>query len=307
MQLLNFIAFILLTVSIFLILRVTPQRVTQDILSIIHREKGLKWHIAMARKNRSESKINESIRYIQNALTASGKGGLFAGICMASFLLLLTGIIVSVLMNNLVLVLPLAGILAGIPFLYAQSTINAYNRLARDELETALSIVTTAYLRSDNLELAVKENISNIKPPLQDMFKVFLRDLKVNPDMNSALVRLRKQYANTVWQEWCDVLIDCQQDGYQKPSLVPIVAKLTDIRLINSEFDNLCYSARRGYITIMIMLIAVIPGIYLLNHEWFFILIGTNVGKVILALTLIAIAITFVRMLRVTKPIEFKR
>lgn len=307
MTLLKLLAFLSIVVGLFVALGLTPERVAQDILSILNRPRSMKWRVRMTKKQKREGWLEGVFRRTQNALTASERGGLFAGICMASFLLFVAGVVISVMIGNFILLPPLAIILAGIPFLYAHSVAAAYQRLAREEMETALSIVTTAYLRSDNLEQAVAENIAHIKPPLQGMFAAFLQDCKTNPDMKSAIRKLRRRYDNAVWFEWCDVLLDCQDDGYQKSTLLPIVGKLTDIRLVNSELDNLCYTARRNYSLIIIMLFALLPGLYVMRKSWFYALIATDIGKVILAGALMAVAVTYIVMLRLSKPIEYKR
>lgn len=48
-----------------------------------------------------------------------------------------------------------------------------YEKNTKEELETALSIITTSYVRSDDIVAAVRENIKYIKPPPRDVFKSF--------------------------------------------------------------------------------------------------------------------------------------
>ena len=50
--------------------------------------------------------------------------------------------------------------------------------LTAAELETALSIITTAYLRSEDLQTAVEENINYLNPPVQGVFRSFLTRIK---------------------------------------------------------------------------------------------------------------------------------
>ena len=57
---------------------------------------------------------------------------------------------------------------------------------------SALSIITTAYLRSEDLQTAVEENINYLNPPVQGVFNSFLTRIKhIDPDMNAALAELK--------------------------------------------------------------------------------------------------------------------
>ena len=107
------------------------------------------------------------------------------------------------------------------------------------ELETALSIITTAYLRSEDLQTAVEENINYLNPPVQGVFRSFLTRIKhIDPDMNAALAELKSAIDNEVWREWCEALSACQHDHSMKSTLNPIVAKLSDMRIINGELET---------------------------------------------------------------------
>ena len=42
------------------------------------------------------------------------------------------------------------------------------------ELETALSIISTAYLRTEDVQTAAEENVAYLNPPVQGVFRNFL-------------------------------------------------------------------------------------------------------------------------------------
>ena len=52
-----------------------------------------------------------------------------------------------------------------IPFWYVRLTANHYKKNVSAELETALSIITTAYLRNEDILTAVEENLHYLNPP----------------------------------------------------------------------------------------------------------------------------------------------
>ena len=111
-------------------------------------------------------------------------------------------------MNNLLLVPVLATGMMFLPFWYIKLTAGHYKKDIAAELETALSIITTAYLRSEDLQTAVEENINYLNPPVQGVFRSFLTRIKhIDPDMNAALAELKSAIDNEVWQEWCEALL----------------------------------------------------------------------------------------------------
>ena len=55
------------------------------------------------------------------------------------------------------------------------------------------------------------------------------------------------------------------------------------------------------------MVLANIPILYFLNKSWYEALMYTTLGKVVLAICGVVIIITALRMVKLTKPIEYKR
>ena len=65
--------------------------------------------------------------------------------------------------------------------------------------------------------------------------------------------------------------------------------------------------ARREYYMMVMMVLANIPILYCINVEWYHALMHTVFGKIVLAICGLVILVTAVRMVRLTKPIEYKR
>ena len=80
-------------------------------------------------------------------------------------------------------------------------TANHYKRDVSAELETALSVITTAYLRTEDIVTAVEENTAYLNPPVSRVFQDFLIQIKmVNPDVQAALRILRGRIDNEVFR-----------------------------------------------------------------------------------------------------------
>jgi hypothetical protein len=121
-------------------------------------------------------------------------------------------------------------------------TANFYKKQLNAELETALSIITTSYLRSENFILAVEENVEYLNPPVQDVFRQFLAQTNlINADVELALENIKPKISNDVFREWVDAVIACQEDKTLKTTLTPIISKLSDMRVVSSELNGTVY------------------------------------------------------------------
>ena len=302
------IASLLLIAAIVLLLDLTPERITDDLLKIVSPKQSLRDRVRIAQGKKKSRKISAELAHIKAAMTATGKAGQFAIVCALSVTLMICGGVFALLIGNLFLVPILSIAFCLLPFIYAKSAIAHYDKHIEQEMETALSIITTSYIRSDNIVLAVKENIGYIKPPITDIFKTFLGDATaVSADLKRSLHKLKNKIDNPIYREWCDVLIQCQDDRTLKSTLLPVVNKLTDVRLVNNELKTIIYEPRKEYFTMAAMLFGNIPLLYMLNHSWYNTLMTTAPGKLVLALSGAAVLVTSLLLARYTKPIEYRR
>lgn len=249
-----------------------------------------------------------AISEAQAVLQATDKEERFPMLCAASLLLFAVGAGIAIIMNNLLLVPVLAAGMMFLPFWYIKLTAGHYRKAVTAELETALSIITTAYLRSEDLQTAVEENINYLNPPVQGVFRSFLTRIKhIDPDVNAALAELKSAIDNEVWREWCEALSACQYDHSMKSTLNPIVAKLSDMRIINGELENLVFAPRKEFISMAALVVLNIPLLYFLNKDWYAALMTTVPGKAVLAVCAAAIFVSFARVVKLTQPIEYRR
>lgn len=139
------ISALLLAVAVVLLLDLTPERITDDLMRVITPKQSLRDKSRIAHKKKKSRRLTDALAYIQSALTATGKGGQFTLICTLSLFLAIGGAVFAVAIDNLLLVPILGAAFALMPFLYAKGTIASYEKHIRLEMETALSIITTSY------------------------------------------------------------------------------------------------------------------------------------------------------------------
>lgn len=301
------ICFLLLAVGAVLLLKLTPERITGDLMRFVSPKQTLRDKVLTRKGKKKSRKITVELRRIKDALEQTGKGNQFAVACAASLLLMIVGCVIAIMIDNPFLVPVFAIAFAMIPFIYAKRTVAYYDNHVKEELETALSIITTSYVRTDDIVSAVKENIQYLKPPVKDIFAGFVAEnMMISSDVKQSIRHLKEKVNNSIFAEWCETLIACQDDRTLKDTLMPIVTKLTDVRIVNNEIKGMLSSARVEYYMMAGMVVGNIPLLYFLNKDWFNALMFTTLGKLVLAICGLVIIVTAVLMLRFTKQIEYR-
>lgn len=308
MTVISLFATVLLAVGIVVLLDLTPENMTKDIIQLLDYEESLAVQAYEARGKGSSRKITKELNAIRYALEVMGKERQFAIICTTSLALFVGGLLLAMLLKNWLLAPVLGVAFATIPFIYVKSSMGNFEKTMNEELETALSIITTSYVRNDDIVQAVRENINYIKPPVKNMMVAFVNEATViSADMKSAIAHLRNASGNYIFREWCDALLSCQDDRTQKTTLLPIVSKFTDVRQVNNDLQTMIISPRSEYFTMVILVILNYPLIYVINKDWFDVLVHTTAGKATTAIIAMIVVVTAVIMLRVTRPIEYKK
>ena len=308
MTFIYFICFLLITAGTIILLRLNPEKITNDLMRFVSPEQTLRDKALTARGKKRSRKLTVELNRIRDALEQTGKGGLFTVACAASVVLMILGCIIAVMIDNAFLIPVFAVAFAIIPFAYAKRTVSFYDNHIKEELETALSIITTSYVRTDDIVTAVRENVQYLKPPVKDIFAGFVAEnMMISSDVKQSIRHLKEKVSNSIFDEWCDTLIACQDDRTLKDTLMPTVAKLTDVRIVNNEIKGMLSAARTEYWMMAAMVVGNIPLLYVLNKDWYAALMFTTPGKIVLAVCALAIVVTAVLMFRYTKQVEYKK
>jgi len=192
------------------------------------------------------------------------------------------------------------------PLWYLRATADTYKKHLNEELEMALSIVTTSYLRTEDLTRSVKENIPSINEPIRAIFEAFVFETEmINANLISAINSLKMKIPNRVFHEWANTMIQCQSDRMLKNILPSIIQKLSDIRAVQAELEAIAQGPRREAITMVFLVIVNIPLLYFLNKDWFNTLVFSAPGKITLAVCSGAIFFALSRVMSLSKPIEY--
>lgn len=293
----------------FLILGLKPMEFTDGLFAfLLQRPKTLKDEINEVTQRKKAGVLRREIKEAQEILVMTGREKRFSMICAISLLLFCLGGSLALLMGNIFLAPVMAMGFLFFPFWYIRLTASHYKKNVAAELETALSIITTAYLRNEDILTAVEENLHYLNPPVRNVFQEFATQVRVvNPDIEAGLRILKGRIENDVFKEWCDALCDCQYDRSLKTTLTPIVSKLSDMRIVNAELELLVTEPRKEFITMVILVIGNIPLMYFLNRSWYETLMYSVMGQMILAFSAALIFVSTACVVRLTKPLEYRR
>ena len=309
MNVILLIACIGMITGFFILLSLSPMEFTDSVFkSIMNKPRSIKDEINEITKRKKMSYFRREIVEVQSILKLTGREGWFPMICAVSLFLFAIGSGIAIVLGNFFSV-PVLGIgFMLLPFWYVRLTQTHFKRDIAAELETALSIITTAYLRNEDIVTAVEENIDYLNPPVLSVFKGFVYRIKmINPDIAAGLEDIKEQLENAVFREWCDALIACQIDRNLKTTLTPIVSKLSDMRVVNGELENMIFEPRKEFISMQLLVVGNIPLLYFLNKDWYNTLMHTPLGQIILAICFAAIFVSAAFVIKLTQPIEYRR
>ncbi|MEA1975547.1 MAG: hypothetical protein U9N10_08375 [Bacillota bacterium] len=309
MNIMILIAFLGLVTGSFLLLETSPFEIANDISGLFqNKNQSLKSKMKEVTNKKKKKGIKKLVDETKEILKATNKENTFSTICILSFSLLIAGVFIATIIKNMFLIPVLAIGFALLPFWYVKFAATKWKKALNNELETALSVITTSYMRSESIITAIDENINYLNPPVHDVFKIFLTQTKlINSNIKIALESLKLMIDSAVFHEWVDAVIDCQEDKNLKSTLTPIVSKLSDMRIVSAELDYLLYEPVKEFISMAILLVGNIPLMYFLNRDWFNTLMFTTIGKFVLAICGIVIFISLAGVVSLSKPVEYKR
>jgi len=295
-------------IGTFLLFRIRLNDFTGNIFSrLMGSPKGIREEILEETRRKKKSYLRREMEEVQGILAATDREDMFPALCTVSLLLFAAGAALSIVIGNFFLVPVAAAGFMFLPFWYIKLTASHFKRDVSAELETALSIITTAYLRSEDILTSVEENLEYLNPPVKNVFQDFVSRIRlIDPDLEEALESLKGKISNDVFEEWVDALKACLYDRSLKTTLTPVVAKLSDMRIVNAELEYLVYEPRKEFITMVVLVVGNIPLLYFLNQSWYDTLMHTMPGQVMLCITGIVIFVSAAHVVKLTKPIEYR-
>lgn len=292
-------------VGVFLLLGMKPVEFTDSLFGfLLNPKRSLQEDIRESSGRKKSGILRRELEEAQNILQMTGRGNRFSIICAVALALFCAGGSIACFVGKF---FPCSGDGSGflfLPFWYVKLTANHYKRDVSAELETALSIYHSISEDRRYCDGGGGE-YSMLNPPVSRVFQDTVSVKMVNPDVQAALRILRGRIDNEVFREWCGTVSDCQHDRSLKTTLPPIVSKLSDMRNVNAELEYMIAEPRKEFMIMVVFVVGNIPLMYLLNQDWYDVLMHTVLGQCILAATAAAIFIS-AGTVKLTRPIEYR-
>lgn len=309
MMALYFLAFLAMAVGMMTLCQVSPAMLVESLPKLLpHRKGKINQQVRKAINPKKPNVIKRTVAEARQILKVTNQSGKFASLCALAFALAIAGIFIGSMMGNIFLI-PVLGVgCALLPFLYILLESFRFKRRLNGELETSLSVVTAEYDRTDDIVLAVRESLDSCQSPVKEVFENFLGQVtSINPDVELALGKIRESIDSDVWREWIDAVIPCQRNRTLKSTLQPIVRKLSDMQIVTGNLNADLYQPFREWSIIACLLLSFPALIWFLNKDWFHILMNTTGGQMILAVDAVMFFVSLFRVIRLTRPVEYRR
>ena len=213
------------------------------------------------------------------------------------------GVVIGLIFNNVILSVIMGGIMAYMPLVVLKMKQHKYSVYLNEQLQSALNTVTTAYLKNDDINLAVKENLHRIDEPLNTIFREFIAmNTFIDSDIVKNIKIMKEKINNGYFQEWCDYLMLSQKDRNMKYVLLTIVSEISEAKNMQQELNTAMFNIYKEFAMVAGLVILSVPGIKLLNADWYGYLVNTGVGKFVVALSYLVTFLSFIHVVKVIQP-----
>lgn len=320
MKYISYAFIIFLIIGSCILFDITPKKMLTDLKALIsearryYRSKKYAKRIPIKKQIElvtGEKKVNFIVKNFndaRNILFTNKQAKSIRTVYISSVIGVFMAVIISAVLRNVFILPPLAVGLALIPAWSVKIMEARFIRNINDELETALSCITASYMRTDNIVLAVEENLEVLNPPVNQAFMVFYNENKlINSNVIYGITKLKDSFESTIFTEWCDAMIQCQSDRNLKATLYPIVQKFTDVKRVQAELDTSMMLPMQNFIIMTVTLLLMIPVMASMQPGWLDILINTLGGKILLSLTVVVVIFGINKAINLSKPIEYKK
>ena len=216
------------------------------------------------------------------------------------------GFVLGLLLRNIPLAAVLAVGLYFLPLWLSRFTLYRFQRFVSEDLETSLNLITTSYLRNNDILNAVEENLAEIKEPVRSVFTSFVNNLKyVDANAPAQIERMKLQLDNKLFWEWCDALILCQDNHLLQAALPSIVKKFSVLKVQQAANETRMTQPLKYAATMSGLVVGFAPILKLMNEVWYSNLMHTAAGQLVFAGAVITVLITINKAIKLSEPITY--
>ena len=282
------------TAGLFILMDVRPRDVTDELKKPFEREVNRKKRIRFI-TGKKPSAVQRMMEEAVTMLDASGMGEQVSTYRNMAILMAVAGFLFGMVIDNILVSIVLCVGLAMTPLTIIRMRTADYKRMVNEKLEMAMSSVTNSYVATGNLLTAVENVLPMLPAPVNTIFQRFVADMQyVDGNAIRAIQHMREASDNWYWMEWCNALIQCQDDVSLNRTLSGIVERLSESRQIQLEVDTTLRKHMSDYVVTVLLVLGSIPLMGFMIPDWYSMLMDTVPGKITLAVVLATVLITSV-------------
>lgn len=249
-----------------------------------------------------EGYIEKNIKETRNILKKTGSESKMKSIIRQSVFLAIAGVLIGLFLKNIFLAVVLGAGFYFLPQWITRLSLYNFRKIQDEELEVALSLITTSYIRNNDIVKSIEENMKSFEYPVLEHFESFINNIKyINSDILGEIYKLKNSMDNKIFKTWCDMLILCREDHTLKATLLPTVRKFTDVKSQSKENDTLMMLPLQSAVQMVIITLVIIPLLYMLSPLWIY----SMTGKIAISITALTVLKSIDKAISLSKPIEF--
>lgn len=251
--------------------------------------------------------LTEEIKGAKAILDETGRASEYPKTIATSCVLACIGIVVgNFILGNIIAGVIMAVGLFMIPLWRLKLYRNKYRKYLAAQLESATSLVTTSYIRNNDIVAAVEENMEQLPTLVKPYFQAFLAECRINPSIKNCVRNLRERVNDSIFKEWCETVVHTLDNSEMRESLLPICKKYSAVRIVQDEIDLETANAIMEYAVMMGIMVFAYPLVWVLNKQWFD-YYSTIAGKVCVTYTLFVLFFSVAKLVGVMQPVQYKK
>ena len=270
-------------------------------------------HLKIPEKNKKRvfrmKIVSEIKNKVQSMLSVSGSRMTIRNYFEISAVLFISGFAGGLLYNNLLISLALA---FGLPFLQFQMLLKKKNDRVRGhnaKLEIYMSMVTSSYLQSNDIEAAIIDSYNRMDQSSTEAraaakpFGYFIGQAAGNANITECILAMKSDIDNKYFWQWCDKLALCHENASLKPVLPYVINRMRRKRTLDMETVTNCHKHYKDFVKISIICLFFTLFVPLTQPSWRYIVTATAVGKLLTAMVLIVVFIAAAYVVKVNRPV----
>ncbi|MBQ4290915.1 MAG: hypothetical protein II719_06930 [Clostridia bacterium] len=210
--------------------------------------------------------------------------------------------------GNWFLLLPLGAALWLLPHARIRGVASRFRKRQSEELESALSLLTASYQRTESLLRSVRETLPFFGETVSEPFATFLTECEsIDAAVPSALSRLQTRIPDPLFSEWIQTLQQCQNDRTMIPCLSDPLGKFGALRRAQAQLEANLASAKTTIWIMAGITAAILPAFRLLNPDWYAVLSFTFPGHLAVAAAATLLILTLWRVSILSAPVRYDK